>query len=865
MKKSLLVLLTILLLEPMLAKDRDRNANTTPTLTEKAISAGFNHTLIIQEGLVFAWGENVYGQLGDGTITPTGLGVPVAGLDHIIAVSAGRRHSMALRADGTVFAWGDNTYSQLGTVGIGSPSPVMVPGMSDIIDIQAGDFHCLALKSDGTVISWGTNALGELGRGFTSPSETPGNVIDITGSGNLDGITLISAGARHSLAIQNGNVLAWGDNFNTQIGKAPSVTSSPTPDYIMKGLFFPIKLTNVIALSAGETHSLATDVEGNLWTWGEGVYGQLGIGGPIDPLNPSTFRRRRAVSIASQVRTMAAGYSHSTFIDSKGALHFFGTNFHGQLGIPLTTTRIESPGTAGYNKTVALACGADFTVILKSDGSIVGAGDNAHEQIGPLVTPSIPVFTSFFNKVDRLAQVANQLNSFVLKSDGTVWAFGHKDYVGFAATAHVTTPTMIPGLYDIIAIGGTNRNAFALTVDGQVYAWGENDSGVCGQGTTTSLYTPPTLIPGLNDIVFIDGTIESYVADPAYKGSSACAIDVNGDLYTWGNNLRYMLGDGTDIQRLSPVRATLTSRDFSATMSSVNTLVLKANNTISVWGDYNWDGAISSAYTPVRNINSTAKFKSVSSTRYIRMGLRVDGKVELWGRTGFNSPNFFKICKGSSPYYEMEFPALAYENPTSSVPIDNVKFIESGDSNGFLIKADGSSWAWGTNTFGELGLGYQSSEEISPTVLSCTVPTYGVSMYTAISSETHTLANRASIRIESWGANHNGEVGQPLTPKNPWVLSCTTAMRVIPPDVQQELEEQAVLVYPNPVRNVLHIEIPKEKTASIAHIRLIDTSGRTMLLTHEVSTKSSIPVSQLKPGIYILELGNIKRRILIRP
>lgn len=863
MNRSLLTLLTLLLLFPSWAKDRDRNANTTPALTEKAISAGFNHTLIIQEGLVFAWGENVYGQLGDGTMTPTGLGVPVAGLDHIIAVSAGRRHSLALRADGKVFAWGDNTYSQLGTVGIGSPSPVMVPGVTDIIDIQAGDFHSLALKSDGTVISWGTNALGELGRGFTSPSETPGNVVDVSGTGNLEGITLISAGARHSMAIKNGNVLAWGDNFNTQIGKSSSTFSSPTPDFIMKGLFFPIRLTDIIALSAGETHSMATDVAGNLWTWGEGVYGQLGIGGPIDPLNPATFRRRRASVVASQVRTMAAGYTHSTYIDSKGELHFFGANFHGQLGIPLTTTRIESPGTAGYNKSVALACGADFTVILKSDGSIVGAGDNAHEQIGPLVTPSVPVFTSFFNKVDRLAQVANQQNSFVLKSDGTVWAFGHKDYVGFAATSHVATPTLIPGLKDIIALGGTNQNAFALTVDGQVYAWGENDSGVCGQGTTTSLYGSPTLITGLSDIVYVDGTLQGYTSGNG--GSSACAIDVNGDLYSWGNNRKYTLGDGTNTTRLTPVRASLTSKDFSASMSKGNTFVLKANNSIWVWGNTSNDGAIGSSYTPARSINSAAKFKSISTTREIRMALRVDGKIELWGDSGSQSPNFFKICQGSSPYYLIDYPSLAYENPTSSVLIENVKFIETGDPQGFFIKADGSTWSWGANNYGQLGHGYKSTEVITPLQVSCSVPGYGVSMYTAISSEHHALANISSRLIQSWGPNTEGQVGNgTISPSASLpVLLCNAALRVTP-ESEPVIDAQA-LIYPNPVKETLHIKLPSELAEEELELRLIDTTGKIVLAQPVASSNIDLRVSQLKNGIYILKLGPIQRRILIRP
>lgn len=863
MTRSLIYLVLILSLHTLLAKDRDRNASTTPAMTEKAISAGFNHTLIIQEGVVFAWGENIYGQLGDGSFSTTAAGVPVAGLDHIIAVSAGRRHSMALRADGKVFIWGDNTYGQLGAVGAGSAIPIQLSGVSDIIDIQAGDFHCMALKSDGTVITWGINNLGELGQGFFSPSAPPGSVVTSSGTGVLNGVTLISAGARHSLAIKDGRVLGWGDNYNTQLGRLPSsFTSRNRPIAVRKKIgFFPIPLTDIISLSAGETHTMATDVEGNLWTWGEGVFGQLGIGGPIDPLDPTTYRRQDAVNVASKVRTMAAGYSHSTFIGSKGELHFFGANFHGQFGVPLTTTRVLSDSTVSYDKSVALACGSDFTIILKSNGSLVGAGDNAHTQFGVHPgPPAISSFVPFFNKTDRIAQLVNQENSFILRADGTVWSFGHKDYLGFSASGHVSTPMQIPGLSDIIALGATNKNAFALTVDGKVYAWGENDSGVCGQGTTTSLYTTPILIAALNDIVYIDGTIQGFTSS---DGSSACAIDVNGDLYAWGNNWKYALGDGTNTDRLTPVRSTLTSKDFSVSMSKGNTLVLNADNTVEVWGDWDTDGAVFTglSYTPKKIINSTSRFKSISSTREIRMALTVDGKIELWGESDSNSPNFFKICKGASPYYEVAFPSRAYESPSSSTQIDNVKFLESGDYIGYFIKADGSTWSWGANSEGQLGIGYESSEEVSPVEVSCTAPGYSVSMYSAVSSEHHALANLSGREIQSWGPNTEGQVGNGYASGYP-VLSCNTAMRITNPVLG--IENSQVLIYPNPTSEILHVELSDEMMNGITELRLIDASGRSLYSQDDISSEMNLDVSRLDAGIYILEVGSVKRRILIK-
>lgn len=845
------------------AKDRSRNESTTPTMTEKAISAGFNHTLIIQESNVFAWGENTFGQLGDGTFGPTGIQVPVLNLDHIIAVSAGRRHSMALRADGAVFVWGDNTFGQLGTGGPASPVPVQVSGVSDIIDIQAGDFHCLALKSDGTVISWGANSNGELGQGTITATAGPGNVVDPTGTGNLSGITLISAGARHSLAILDGNVLAWGDNTNAQLGRFPAMANSSLPLYIETGKFFSVRnLNNIISLSAGHTHSMAIDVEGQLWTWGEGVFGQLGIG-PVNPSDPATFRRRRAVNVASKVRTMAAGATHSIYVDSQGELHFFGSNFLGQLGIPPTATRVFNDSTVSFNRVAALACGSDFTILLRSDGTIMGSGDNAHEQLGAIPGPPFSaVFTTFFNKVDRIAQIANQANSFVLKSDGTVWSFGDKDYVGFTTSNHVTTATQIPTLSNIIAIGATNNTGMALEVDGNVWVWGKNTSGECGQGTTTSLYTTPTLITGLSDIIYLDGTIQGSL-----YGSNACAIDVSGDLYAWGNNRKYVLGDGSNTDRLSPVRSTLTSKDFSVSMSDGNTFVLNADNTVELWGSKTSDGSTytGTVLSTVRSLNTTEKIKTISTTRDLRMALVTNGTIVLWGKSGPNSPNFFRVCGGSSPYDEMEYPSIMNTSPTSFAPIQNVKSIESGDDVGFFICADGDTQGWGENQYGHLGRGYRSTEEYIPSSISCKASGYTTSMYSSISFEHHALANESTTRITSWGNNNYSQTSVPKDKKRPYVLGCSTAMRLA--FFEDPQEGINLSIYPNPATTEINIHLGEDVEEDFWY-QLMDTSGRSISSGQGTNGQGNLKIDQLEPGIYFLKVQtkdlSDTRRVIIQ-
>ena len=136
---------------------------------------------------VFTWGNNGFGQLGDGSPTSTERGTPsLVSLADVVDISGGREHVLALKSDGTVEAWGSD---QNGAIGNGLPltnvsTPVSVPGLTDVVDVDDGHYHSLALKSDGTVWGWGQNFLGQLAQGNdASPKASPvqwGSISDAT-------------------------------------------------------------------------------------------------------------------------------------------------------------------------------------------------------------------------------------------------------------------------------------------------------------------------------------------------------------------------------------------------------------------------------------------------------------------------------------------------------------------------------------------------------------------------------------------------------------------------------------------------------------------------------------------------------------
>ena len=179
------------------------------------ISAGAVHSLALkQDTTLWAWGDNAYGQVGDGTFTNHNFPEQVTNLTGCTDICCGDNFCLALKTNGTVWAWGNGQLGQLGTgIRANSPFPAAIPNLTNVVSIKAGSTHALVLKSDGTVWVWGRNFTGELGLGNTNDSLVPTQVVA------LSGIIAIAANGDDSYAIlTNGTVLAWGDNSAGQLG-----------------------------------------------------------------------------------------------------------------------------------------------------------------------------------------------------------------------------------------------------------------------------------------------------------------------------------------------------------------------------------------------------------------------------------------------------------------------------------------------------------------------------------------------------------------------------------------------------------------------------------------------------------------------
>lgn len=323
------------------------------------ISLGDDHGLALKtDGTVLAWGSNAHGQVGNGTTDDPTRATPVVGLgagSKVISIQAGADHSLALKSDGTVLAWGRNSSGELGNdTLVPGRVPALVKGLgpgSGVTAISTRGRHSLALKSDGTVLAWGKNTHGQVGDGTTTDLFHP---VVVSGMAAGSGVVALSGSYYHSLALKrDGSVWSWGINVHANLGDG-TTTDRLTPGPVV-GLG---EGSGVTAISGGGVHSLALKADGTVLAWGANYDGGVGDGTAemrLTPVPVSGFGAK------SGVVAITASYHHNMAMKSDGSVWAWGLNDHGQLGDGTTTTRLVPVTVAGLDAGGgAIAIGAGF-------------------------------------------------------------------------------------------------------------------------------------------------------------------------------------------------------------------------------------------------------------------------------------------------------------------------------------------------------------------------------------------------------------------------------------------------------------------------------------------------------------------------
>jgi len=639
------------------------------------VAAGFIHNVLVKsDGTVWAWGDNGYGQLGDGTITSSNLPAQVPGISDVLAVAAaaGGVHTLALKSDGTVWAWGSNQNGQCGNPEtVDCYSPVQVQGISGVVAVSAGGDDSFALKSDGTVWAWGDNRYGQLGDGTTTSRATPGQAI------GLSGVIAVGTGDSHTIALKSdGTVWAWGNNSLGQLGDGTTASRN-----------FPVQvlgLTGVKAVSANGYYSIALKSDGSLVAWGSNVYGQLGDGTTTRRLSP--FQ----VPGVADIVALSAGFGHVLVLKSDGSVWSWGYNEYGQVGDGTTTNRSLPSQVQGISGVAAIFGGGMHSLALKFDGSLSSWGYNSSGQLGDGLVPnhSTAVFVPGLTSVVKVAAGGHALgisHSVALKSDGSVWTWGSNMFgqLGDGTETNRNLVVEVPGLSDVISVAAGFADTFAVKSDGTVMAWGLNTFGELGDGTTTSR-SSPVKVTGLTGVVAI--STGDYL--------NVLALKSDGTVWAWGNNNDGQIGDGTKSNRSSPVKVPGLSGVVALAAGSNHCIAVKSDGTVMAWGHNSFgelgDGTTTDRSSPV-SVTGLSGVVAVASGVVHSLALRSDGTVWAWGDNGYG-----QLGDGT---------ATGRSLPAQVPGISGVVAVSAGGVYSLALRSDGSVWAWGDNSSSQLGDG----------------------------------------------------------------------------------------------------------------------------------------------------------------
>lgn len=323
-----------------------------------------------------------------------------------IEIEAGKEHSMAIKPDGTLWSWGEVNDGRLGLgyVPGSQPSPVQVSTLSGATKISSGWMHSLAITNGGALSGWGYNddmeAVGytTMGSPFTPLPVTYDGIVQIAGGssasyalddagsvwgfgfngryalaqpayGNygftsigISNVKKLSAGRQFGLALMaNGTVSAWGKNDRGQAGDSSGVPDVQTPTTI-------VGLSNVVSVSAGDTHGVALTANGEVWSWGANDYGMLGDGSLTDSPTPVQ------VAISDVIAVEACAYQ-TLALKSNGEVWAWGSRVIGST----TDSWVPAHVASGMK---AISSGGAYSLAVGSDGSIYSWGVGGAGQLG---------------------------------------------------------------------------------------------------------------------------------------------------------------------------------------------------------------------------------------------------------------------------------------------------------------------------------------------------------------------------------------------------------------------------------------------------------------------------------------------------
>lgn len=371
----------------------------------------------------------------------------------------------------------------------------IVANAQDWSKISAFWYTSVGIKNDGTLWGWGSNGSNLFLTGDNVSRSKPTQI------GTDANWMEVSIASYHILALKTDSTLwAWGNNSSGQLGDG-TFTDRATPTRVGTHTWLKI--------STGPNSSYAIRSDSTLWAWGGNRFGQIGDGTTTDK---NIFTQ---IGVGSKWKSISANYNHTLAIKADGTLWAWGDNSFGQLGIG-TNIQKSVPTQVGMGNSwssLSETIGSQFSLAIKTDGTLWGWGYNNYGQVGNGSTGSgvfsIPVQIGTATDWKKVSTGSD--HTLALKTDGTLWGWGanYRGQLGDGTTINKTVPTRLGSGTNWQKIAAGQAHSLAIKTDATGWAWGYNGFGELGDGNQVDSYIPILIFtspkPGAQQTVVTSG------------------------------------------------------------------------------------------------------------------------------------------------------------------------------------------------------------------------------------------------------------------------------------------------------------------------------------------------------------------------
>ncbi|PKO19257.1 MAG: RCC1 repeat-containing protein [Chloroflexi bacterium HGW-Chloroflexi-10] len=493
------------------------------------VEAGISHTCaVLDNGNVQCWGNNEFGQLGDGTNDNSNTPVLVSGLLAAVSqLSTERDHTCVVMANGTIQCWGQNWAGQLGNGETqNANSPVQVTGLAaSALSVMAGGGHSCAIETGGLVQCWGANDRGQLGNGLFVDSLAPVDVIGLS-----SGVVALGGEFSHTCASSPTKSVCWGINWEGELGDGIQLVSSAPRDVALLG-------NNIQALAAGNVSACALDENGVVKCWGSNYAGQIGNNDWNQVSNPTAV-----IGLDQPVQQIDVFEATVCALDENQAVKCWGLNDLGQVGDGTNENALVPRDVIGLQSDVTfITTGRFHNCAVLQNGTAQCWGNNQYGQLGDASYnhANQPVTVADLSNISAVSAGSDHTCALLFDKTVKCWGGNGDGQLGDGTNDSSLTPVMVGGLSNIKALASSLWDTCALTEGGAVKCWGSNHSGQLGNGSGAPSNVPVDVIGMSSGVTSISGGYDHF-----------CAVK-NEALYCWGANNQIQLGSGQTIDSSS--------------------------------------------------------------------------------------------------------------------------------------------------------------------------------------------------------------------------------------------------------------------------------------------------------------------------